>query len=187
MGSPIWTRTLDSFRDSVAGTDPVPAGVSVAAVTANFGLALLIKVLEIGSRRKNFTGDPAQIRAVIDAAQRESAKLADAAERDAAAFGSQMTRDMIEIPMSAARSAAAGLDLCAQSAGIVQGLVAADLGAAAAILSGALRGTLLCVDFNLRRFRSDERFSAAIGAERRELEERAQRQAEVVFHSVSPQ
>ncbi|HEX5432101.1 MAG TPA: cyclodeaminase/cyclohydrolase family protein [Bryobacteraceae bacterium] len=186
----IWSRTLVSFQEGAAGTDPVPAGVSVASVTASFGLALLIKVLEIGSRRKNFAGDREQIRKLIEAARRESAQLAEASERDIAAFGPRMTRAMIEIPMSAARSAAAGLDLCAEAAGlvqeVVQGLVAADLGAAAAILHGALRAILLCVDFNLSRFRSDELFSEAIRAEKYTLQDRAEKQAKAVLARAAP-
>ena len=38
MSDSIWTATLATFRDRVAGLEPVPAGVSAAAVSATFGL-----------------------------------------------------------------------------------------------------------------------------------------------------
>ena len=47
-----------------------------------------------------------------------------------------------------ARCAVTGLDLRADAAGFVHEFVAADFGAAAVLLAGAVRATLLSVDFN---------------------------------------
>ena len=69
----IWVGSLAAFRERVASSDPVPAGVSAAAVAATFALGLLTKVLAICARRKDFAGDPKRVTAMIESAQRESA------------------------------------------------------------------------------------------------------------------
>jgi len=197
MEDSIWTTTLAAFREKAGGADPVPAGVAISAVTASLALALLAKVLDITGKRKNFTGDRQRLAALLDAARAESTLLTHMADDDIQAFnrymeckrqGRELTaaiRNAIEVPMNAARSAVRGLDLCAEAAGMMQGLTAADLGAAAALLSGAVRAMLLSVDFNIREMRSEEQFSAAITAERRDMELRALQRAEAVTNAVS--
>jgi formiminotetrahydrofolate cyclodeaminase len=165
MSGSIWDGTLASFRDQVGSGQPMPAGVSVAAVTASFGLGLLIKVLTISHQRSD----------LVEAARRESDRLARAAEEDIIAFNRREKAGMIEVPMNAARAAAAGLDLCAEVADVIRGHIAADLGVAAILLSGAVRAMLLCVDFN----------KAPASPERTELEQRAMRQAETVLDRIS--
>jgi formiminotetrahydrofolate cyclodeaminase len=183
----IWNGTLAGFREMAGGPDPVPAGVTISAVTASLALALLAKVLDITGKRKGFPGDREKLKALLDAARAESSRLTQLADEDIGAFNDylecrrqgrelqQAIRKTIEVPMNAARSAVRGLHLCAQAAAMVQGLTAADVGAAAALLSGAVRAMLLSVDFNVREMRSDEQFSVAINTERRELEREALR------------
>jgi formiminotetrahydrofolate cyclodeaminase len=149
MGDSMWEGTLESFHDRVASTEPGPAGVAVAVVTARLGFALLIKVLEITARKREVGG-------LLESARRQAAALVPLADADVAAvrrgLGSRdpsARADMIEIPMQAARTAVAGLDLCADAAGMVSGLVAADLGAAALLLAGAVRAILICVEANV--------------------------------------
>jgi formiminotetrahydrofolate cyclodeaminase len=77
--------------------------------------------------------------------------------------------------MNAARAAMGGLDLCAEAAGVVRGPLAADLGAAAALLCAAVRAILLCVDSNVGQFESEER---------RELERQALARQEAVVGRV---
>ncbi len=173
----LWTETLAGFREKAAATDPVPAGVAISAVTASLALALLTKVLRIAAKKKN-------VSALLEAAQAESARLADLADQDIRAFHLYMstgdTREAIEVPMEAARSAVRGLALCAEAAGIVTGLTAADIGSAAALLSGAVHAFLTSVDYNMRVMHPDEQSSALISAERRELETEALRHAAAV-------
>ena len=38
MADSIWTETLATFRDRIASLEPVPGGVSVAAVSATLGM-----------------------------------------------------------------------------------------------------------------------------------------------------
>jgi len=188
----IWSTTLESFCEEVAGSNPAPAAVAASAVAANLGLGLLIKVLEITGRRKSFTGDSQKLRALVDAARRESLQLRSAADADVAAVrrylssrDSAAVRDAIEVPMRAARAALAGLDLCGEAAGIIHGLPAADLGAAVLLLSAAVRAILLSVDFNLPQLRSEEQYCEGIATERLALGERALHQAAGVLRRVS--
>lgn len=197
MEDSIWTTTLAGFREKAGGADPVPASVTISAVTASLALALLAKVLTVTGKRKSFAGDRERLAALLDATRAESTRLTRLADDDIQAFnqymeckrqGTELTaaiRNAIEVPMNAARSAVRGLDLCAEAAGMMQGLTAADLGGAAALLSGAVRTMLLSVDFNIREMRSEEQFATAIVAERRELELRARRSAEAVTAAVS--
>jgi formiminotetrahydrofolate cyclodeaminase len=94
----------------------------------------------------------------LDAAHHESARLRVAAEEDVAAVreflrskDSAALSKAIEVPERAARSAAIAFDLCAQAAPEVEGLLAADLGAAAALLAGAAKAIQVCVEANLRQ------------------------------------
>lgn len=169
----IWTEPLESLYAALAAAKPAPAGVTAAAVSARLGLALLIKALEIAARRKDFAGDTETVRAWLLAARRYSEILAEAANDDIVAAPE---RKRIEIPMNAARSAAAGLDLCAEAAGLVRGALAADVGVASALLCAAVRAILLCVDSNAGAFESDQR---------RELERHALARQESIVGQVS--
>jgi formiminotetrahydrofolate cyclodeaminase len=147
----IWDAPLESLYEGLAAPKPSPAGVTAAAVSARLGLALLIKTLEITARR---AGDAETVRAWLTAARRYSELLAEAANDDIVAAPE---RKRIEIPMNAARAAVAGLDLCAEAAGLVHGPLAADLGAAAALLCAAVRALVLCVDSNVGELEAESR------------------------------
>ncbi|HEY3823591.1 MAG TPA: cyclodeaminase/cyclohydrolase family protein [Bryobacteraceae bacterium] len=188
----LWKSTLAEFREKACGTDPLPAGVAISAVSASLALALLAKVLDIAVRRKNFSGDRQRLTALLDAAREESARLAQLADDDVHAFQEYMeckrqgrdpneaVRNAIQVPMNAARSAVRGLELCSEAIGMLQGLTAADVGSAASLLSGAVRAFLLSANANDRTMRSDETFSRQVAAECRKLELGAQRWAETV-------
>ena len=72
MSDSIWSAALATFRDRLAGLEPVPAGVSAAAVSATLGLGLLIKVLEIASKRKGFAGDRKLVESLVHDARNKS-------------------------------------------------------------------------------------------------------------------
>ncbi len=192
--SGIWKATLESFRESVASGEPAPAGVSVSAVSATLGISLLQKVLEIVAKRKSFAGDRGRLASLRQAADNESERLTQCADEDVTAYRAYMEarrvkaadvetalRDVNETPLRAARSALAGLDVCADAAGIVNGAVAADLGTAAILLAGAIRAMLLSVDVNLQQHPDRE-----TSVERREIEEKALRQLDSVLRQVTP-
>src|SRR5690242_14598471 len=144
MPHSVWSESLATFSDSVAATRPAPAGVAAAAVAAGLGISLLIKTLAI-------TGGNSEL---MDAARLESGHLRGAADDDIGAVMAYMStrddpalRQAIDAPLRAARAVLAGLELCAKAS--VKPSLAADLGAAQALLAGALRAILICVDANL--------------------------------------
>jgi hypothetical protein len=115
-------------------------------------MSLLIKTLVITGKRPD----------LLEAARAESARLRQAVDDDIAAVRELMRtrnpRNANEAPLRAARSAAVGLELCAQAEGEIGGLLAADLGAAQALLSGAVRAIRVCVDANLSASSETGRF-----------------------------
>ena len=175
MAESIWESTLQEFRDQLASRDPVPAGVSVAAVSASLGLSLFIKVLEISRTRKDFQGDGVKIEAQLASARAESKKLEHYADADIVAFAEYMTsrrtpneaaalRRAIEIPLAAARAAASGLKLCVDAVGTTPASIAPDLDTAAVLLGSSIRGMLLSVESNALRL-SDPEFQAQVTRE----------------------
>ncbi len=177
MPDSIWNATLASFRDRVAGAEPAPAGVSAAAVSATLALGLLTKVLEIASKRKDFAGDRELVRALADDARAKSEILSHLADEDIAAFHEYLDclrrkqptgaaiRRAIDIPLGVARAAASGIALCEQATGLVHAFVAPDLGAASSLLRGAVRATLLSVNFNVQQLREDDPYRDEVAAE----------------------
>ena len=153
--------------DGLAAAKPSPAGVTAAAVSARFGMALLIKALEITSRRSE------DVRGLIEAARGYSEILAEAANDD---IVGALEQRRIEIPMNAARAAVGGLDLGAEAASLVRGPVAADVGVAAMLLCSAVRAIVLCVDSNAGAFEAEER---------RELVRLAMARQESIIEQVS--
>lgn len=194
----IQSTTVEDFRNEVGGSEPVPAGVSISAVSASLALALLAKVLDITARRKDFTGDRVRIEQLIEAARDLSTQLTRIADDDVRAFNEYLAHvrandkegaagamaKAIEVPMSGARAAVHGLDLCAEGVAMVHGLTAADLTIGAALLSGAVRAMLVSVDFNLRHSGPDRESSAAVLAERHELELQALRRDDIITTAV---
>jgi formiminotetrahydrofolate cyclodeaminase len=163
MADSIWTATLAQFRDRVASHEPLPAGVTTAAVSATFALALLCKVLQVTMRHKDFRGDPDLVNALLKDARDMSARLSHLADDDVLAFQEYMDcvrrkqpmdaaiRKTIEVPLDVARAAAAGITLCEKAVGHVHSVVAPDLGIAAGLLAGALRSTLITVNSNVNQ------------------------------------
>jgi formiminotetrahydrofolate cyclodeaminase len=167
MSRSIWSESLASFSDAVGATRPAPAGVAAAAVAAELGISLLIKTLAI-------TGGQDEL---LKAARMERAHLRGAADDDIGAVMAYMqTRDAaalrqaIEAPMRAARATIAGLELCAKASSVVKASLTADLHAAQALLAGALRAVLICIDANLKGREQDHPDAVA---ERRAIEDRA--------------
>jgi formiminotetrahydrofolate cyclodeaminase len=177
MAASIWSDTLAGFREKACGTDPVPAGVSISAVTASLALALVAKVLRIRLLRIKSPEIT-----LLDRVQQESTQLAQLADRDIRAFERYMDcvrskqprddamREAIRVPMEAARSAMRGLSLCREASAIFSsGLTAADLGAAASLLRGAAQAMVLSVEANAKYLADDDPFRQQIVSELPEL------------------
>jgi methenyltetrahydrofolate cyclohydrolase len=177
MADSVWKSTLEEFRVQLASRDPVPAGVSAAAITASLALSLFIKVLEIVRNRRDFRGDPLKVEELLASAHAESSKLAQYADDDAAAFAAYMAsrgipnepaalllRKAIEIPLEAARAAAEGLKLCAGAVPMTPASIRPDLGASAILLAASVRAMLLSAEFNARRL-ADPEFQREVARE----------------------
>ena len=208
MSSPVWESTLEQFRSAAASSEPIPAGVAVSATSASFALGLLAKVLKVTGRKKEFSGDLSRIEKLADSARAESKHMMQLAEDDMAAFNDYMisarlpqttdrereerkravsasVRKAIETPLAAARAAASGINLCAGAMDTVHVVVAADLGAAASLLAGALRVFLLCADSNIRQLAPDPSVYRDVFPGRAEWDIQAFRQAESILRHVS--
>lgn len=177
MENSVWIETLSGFRERTDGTEALPGAVTISAVSGSLALALLAKVLHIAQKRTDVT-------ALLNAARAESTRLAEFADQDILAFHRYMAtgdiHEAIEVPMEAARCAVRGLGICAEAAGVVRGLTAADIGAAAALLLAAVSGMLLSVEFNMREC-SDEAFCAEVRAQRSDLEREARERVDAVI------
>src|ERR1700693_1324909 len=198
MESPISSSTLESFREHIAGAkDPIAGGVAVAAVSAALGMALLALTLKGASRRKNFSGDRARLTKLLEAVNKESARLVRYADQDVAAY--QQYRDsikrkrgvgaalrrIIESPLEAAGSAARGVDICGEAVALAPLSVVSDLGAAATLLAGSVKAILLTVDVNLRQLPAGSQLRRNTGKKRRAFERGATRQVERVLRKVA--
>jgi len=177
MAESIWSATLAAFRDRVAGLEPVPAGVSTAAVTATLGLGLVVKVLEIASQRKDFSGDRELAAELMHEARNQSQLLAHFADADIAAYREYLDarrrkepidaarRKVIKVPLSVARAAASGVALCQKSSGLIHSPLAPDLETAKLLLAAATRCALFTLRANLEELPSADPYRAEVASE----------------------
>ena len=196
MKDSIWAATLDVFSSDLGRPRSSPAAGSAAAVSARLAVSLLIKVLEITRGRKPVAADCKQVDALLHAARIESEVLAKAADEDGAAFGEYLNGirkkadektlhaamlRAIEVPMTAARSSVRALALSREAVPLVPAFIAADLGAAVLLLSGAVRAMLTTVDYNLGQLTADE---SDLAAERVHLEDQSGTQTEAILRQI---
>lgn len=207
MPPSVWESNLEDFREKAASGDASIAAVAVATVSAASALGLVIMVLEIVGKRKDFKGDRHRLEALVEAAREESDRLARYTDEDPAAYATYMRarqlpkntddersarsramtaalRRATDVPLAAARTAVAGLNICAEAAQMAHGAVATDLGGAAMLLAGATRAMLLSVDSNLSALGESE-YTDQVAAERGELEAAAARQEIAVRKKVT--
>jgi formiminotetrahydrofolate cyclodeaminase len=187
MSDSIWTATLEQFRDRMASHEPVPAGVTAAAVSATLALALLSKVLQVTLRHKEFTGDRELVSALLDDARNLFGILGHLADDDVAAFQQYLDcmrnkqptgpalRKTIDVPLNVARSASLGIALCETSAGHVHAVVAPDLRIAAALLEGAVLSALVTLKSNVQQLPSGDPYRNEVTDEALRLAAKSER------------
>ena len=156
----------------------------------------MIKVLEITRRRKSIVGDRNKIDVLLTAARIESEVLAKAADEDVKAFAEYLNRirekadqnmlqsamlRAIEVPITAARSSVRAIALSQEAVHQVPALIRADLGAAALLLSGAVRALLITVDYNLQQLTTER---SELAAERIHLENQSDTQTEAIIRQI---
>ena len=170
--SDIWNATLSEFRERTASHEPTPGGGSVAAVSATFGLALVIMALEITSKKTVATEDQQQLANVITTARSRLQNLSQHANEDILAFQgyiqalslpkvtdeekvirkqalNQALTTATNVPLAAAREIVEAIKIAHTASELSHLQIISDVGAGAAILGGALTAVLFNVDVNL--------------------------------------
>lgn len=187
---------------------PTPAGVAVAAVSASFAFGLLAKALAVSGSRSAHAADVAKLEPLTVAARAQSSRMLQLAADDAAAFEAYLAsarlpratdqerserrqslesalRRTIELPLAAARSASAGLQLCVDAVSMTHLVVVADLAAASTLLAGALRAFLFCAESNVRQLAPESPSYRELLANEAGRHARALQQTEEVLDRVA--
>jgi methenyltetrahydrofolate cyclohydrolase len=208
LTTPVSDSTLEHFREAAASGHPTPAGVAVAAVSASFAFGLLGKALAVSGRKKALSDDHTKLEPLAAAARAESSRMLQLAAEDIAAFEAYLAatrlphsndrerlerrqaldsplRQAIDLPLAAARSAAAGLQLCAEAVSVTHLAVLADVAAAITLMSGALRAFLLCAESNVRQLAPDTSPFRDLLANETDRQKCALRQAEEALERVA--
>ncbi|HEY2739590.1 MAG TPA: cyclodeaminase/cyclohydrolase family protein [Thermoanaerobaculia bacterium] len=183
MTDSFWSWTLADFRDRIASANPQPSGVPVAAVSAAFGLGLVLMCLEITH--------PGAASEDVAAGRQLLERLSAHADRDATAYSDFMAamalpkgtaeelalrrRRMQETlaaatksPLAAARDIVAALDLAARTAESCKVAILSDLAAGVDLLAASLSAMLRTADVNLAEI-SDAVVQEGFRAERSRL------------------
>jgi methenyltetrahydrofolate cyclohydrolase len=199
---------LERFREAAASGHPTPAGVAVAAVSASFAFGLLAKALAVSGRKDTRSANLGKLEPLTAAVRAESSRMLQLADDDIAAFQAYLAgarlphstdqerlvrrqaldsalRQAIDLPLAAARAAAAGLQLCAEAVPMTHLVVLADLATSVTLLCGALRAFLLCAKSNVRQLAPETSAYRELLAKETDRHKRALRQAEEVLERVA--
>lgn len=166
MAESIWDLSLQSALDQTASAAPTPGGGSIAAVSASFGLGLVIMALEVSVKKQ-----PAAAAAVTQG-RKLLAALTPFVDRDVAVFGAYMealrlpkqteaeqaardaaraaaSLEAARTPLQAAEACLRALSFAHASARHVHKNVWSDLLAGSDLLMGSIKAVLRTVDINL--------------------------------------
>ena len=206
--TPVSGSTLEAFRAAVGSAQPTPAGVAVAAAAAAFAFGLLAKALAVSGRRMEAGAGRASLEALAAAACAQSSRMLQLADDDVAAFERYLAsarlpqatdperrergralagalRRTIDVPLAAARSAASGLQQCAEARPMTHRVVLADLGTVVTLLAGALRAFVLCAQSNIRRLPAEDSEYREPVARECERHAQAARQADELLQRIA--
>ncbi|MGQ7260299.1 cyclodeaminase/cyclohydrolase family protein [Vreelandella sp. V005] len=167
--APLWEHRLSDFSDTVA-REPMPGCGAVAVVSADLGLALVLKGLHLSQRH-----DTTALRqALIDEGGSLKQRLAPLAQEDVAAFeafiaavgrheedeGRQSAlhaaaATAVEVPLKTAQLCAAALALTQQAEEHIEQQFISDAHAGARLIHASLHSVLLNVDANAKQLGSD--------------------------------
>lgn len=167
--APLWEHRLSDFRDTVA-QEPMPGCGAVAVVSADLGLALVLKGLHLSQRH----AATALRQALIDEGGSLKQRLAPLAQEDVAAFEAFMAavgrhqedegrnsaihaaaETAVEVPLKTAQLCAAALALTQQAAEHIEQQFISDAHAGARLIHASLHSVLLNVDANAKQLGSD--------------------------------
>lgn len=178
QGDGLWQHQLRDFRDTVA-REPMPGCGAAAVVSADLGLALVLKGLHLSQQHD--ASAPRQ--ALIEEGESLKQRLAPLAEEDIAAFEAFMAavgRDesddghqdaiheaaesAVEVPLRTAQLCDAALALAHQAGDHIEAQFVSDAVAGARLIHAALHGVLLNVSANAGQLGSDAARDRALHA-----------------------
>lgn len=167
--APLWELSLRDFRDTVA-REPMPGCGAVAVVSADLGLALVLKGLHLS---QHYDATPPR-QALIDEGTSLKQRLMPLAQEDVAAFETFMAavgRDKedegrndaihaaaetaVEVPLKTAQLCDAALALTQQAREHIEQQFVSDALAGARLIHAALHSVLLNVNANAGHLDSD--------------------------------
>lgn len=165
----LWQHRLCDFRDAVA-RKPMPGCGATAVVSADLGLALVLKGLYLSQQHDASVSR----QALIDEGEALKQRLAPLAQKDVDAFEAFMAavgRDeddegradaihaaadiAVEVPLRTAQLCDAALALTHQAGANIEQQFSSDAVAGARLIHAALHGVLLNVDANAGQLGSD--------------------------------
>ncbi|WP_457808834.1 cyclodeaminase/cyclohydrolase family protein [Kushneria sp. EE4] len=176
--TPLWQHRLSDFRDTVA-REPMPGCGATAVVSADLGLALVLKGLNLSQQHDA----SAPRKALIEEGESLKQRLAPLAAEDMAAFEAFMEavgRDesdagrrtaihaaaetAVEVPLKTAQLCDAALALAQQAGEHIESQFVSDAVAGARLIHAALHGVLLNVAANAGQLGSDDARDRALHA-----------------------
>lgn len=164
----IWNLSLSEFTDATLSSSPTPGGGSVAAVSATFGMGLVIMAMNI-SQNKNSTITNEE----IEKSKSILAKISSFVEKDIAAFENYMKAiklpkisetEVLErkkaikeanlsatnVPIEAGKTIIEAFENVIEVIDKIEKNVISDIGAGTYLLTGSLNAILLNIDINIR-------------------------------------
>ena len=155
----IWTQRLADFRAATAANQPTPGCGAAAAVTADIGLALVLKGLRISEAHGS---DPTR-RALLQAAEALSGRPGTFADDDVRAFGDYLnaarngepeqkqaaSRQACAVPLALAHCCLEALELAVDAWPCTDPNVQSDAQAGAVLIHAGLSAALINVDADM--------------------------------------
>lgn len=206
MSEKIADLSIGDFMDVLSSKAPVPGGGGASAVAASVGCALgrMVASLTLGKRR--YAEVEPRVRAIADRLDALRADLLALADRDAEAFEplsraygmpkdteeerarkaevmEAALRTACEPPLAIMERVAEATGLIAELARVGSRLAVSDAGAAAVLLSAAVRAASLNVYINARSM-ADRSCAEGLTARADELVAQARRVADETFEQV---
>jgi len=155
----IWTQRLVDFRAATAANQPTPGCGAAAAVTADIGLALVVKGLRISEAHGS---DPTR-RALLQAAEALLGRPGAFADGDVRAFGDYLnaaregepeqkqaaSRQACAVPLALAHCCLEALELAVDAWPCTDPNVQSDAQAGAVLIHAGLSAALINVDADM--------------------------------------
>jgi formiminotetrahydrofolate cyclodeaminase len=158
-GESVWAQSLADFRAAAAAAKPTPGCGAAAAVTADIGLALVVKCLRISEAHGS---DPARLQ-LMQAAETLLGRPGAFADDDMQAFGDYLSvardgelkdkqaaaRQACAVPLALAHCCLQALELAVNAWPCAAANVQSDVQAGALLIHAGLSAALINVDADM--------------------------------------